>query len=185
MFSARNTGSCNDCTAWDRSKLKKGIDEGRLPNKYFFIGDEGFTCEDQFVTPWSGTGIGIAKDAFNYHLSVRRQVIERAFGILTKRWGIFWRPLNCGFHNWSLIAMTCAKLHNICVDANDTTILPQHRDNFQEGARFTNILHPDDDNHLPQRAHGRTGGARRLSMTQHLELADIRLPTYAGKNSRQ
>jgi len=76
MFSARNTGSCNDCTAWERSRLKEAIDAGRLDGKFFFIGDDGFTCEDQFVTPWSGTGIGIAKDSFNYHLSVRRQVIE-------------------------------------------------------------------------------------------------------------
>jgi hypothetical protein len=160
-----------------------------LPSKYFFIGDEGFTCEDQLVTPWSGTGIGAAKDSFNYHLSVRRQVIERAFGILTKRWGIFWRPVICGFHNWSLIAMTCAKLHNICLDSNETAqnILPQHRSNYQEGARYetyTNILHPNEDTNLPQRADGRTGGARRLSMTQHLDLAGIRRPAYAGKNSR-
>jgi len=83
--------------------------------------------------------------------------------------------------------MTCAKLHNICLDSNETTILPQHRSNYQQGARYetyTNILHPNEDTNLPQRAHGRTGGARRLSMTQHLDLAGIRRPAYAGKNSR-
>ena len=26
-----------------------------------------------------------------------RQSIERAFGLLTRRWGIFWRPLQCDY----------------------------------------------------------------------------------------
>jgi hypothetical protein len=86
LWNACNTGSTTDCTAWDNSSLKSLIENGRLPYEYYFIGDEAFTCTNQFLVPWGGNGIGRAKDSFNYHLSVRRQVIERAlfkFAILT------------------------------------------------------------------------------------------------------
>jgi hypothetical protein len=53
---------------------------GKLHTDFYVIGDEAFTCTRQFSVPWSGTGIGIARDTFNYCLSVRRQVIERVFG---------------------------------------------------------------------------------------------------------
>ena len=108
LFNTANTGTCNDCTAWERSKMKERFDEGKLPLQYYFIADEGLSCEDQMLVPWSGTGIVHLKDSFNYHLSVRRQVIERAFGHLTRRWGIFWRPVDVGFMKWSLVASVCA-----------------------------------------------------------------------------
>ena len=48
-----NTGSMNDCTAWDKSRLKKLIDEGALHDMYSLIGDEAFTRTStrQFLVP--------------------------------------------------------------------------------------------------------------------------------------
>ena len=42
--------------------------------------------------------------------------IPRAFGMLTKRFYIFNRPLQCKLDKWSLVCTVAAKLHNICVD---------------------------------------------------------------------
>jgi hypothetical protein len=61
---------------------------------------------------YSDSGIGLWKDLFNIHLPAMMQYVERALGILTRRWSIFWRPLFCAHCEWSLIAMACAKLHN-------------------------------------------------------------------------
>ena len=84
MFSCNGSGSANDVLAWRWSKMKNdvlspnnGKSESLLPRKYFLIGDEAFMCEKQFLVPYSGRGIGSVKDSFNFHLSVRRQVIER------------------------------------------------------------------------------------------------------------
>ena len=125
MFSCNGSGSANDVLAWRWSRMKTEVlnpDDGTspslLPINYFFIGDEAFVCERQFIVPWGGRGIGESKDAFNFHLSARRQVIERAFGILTRRWGIFARPLQCALSKWSLVCTVAAKLHNICIDSN-------------------------------------------------------------------
>jgi hypothetical protein len=75
-------------------------------------GDEAFANRDQLLVPWSGRGLGLAKDAFNYHLSAMRQTIERAFGLLVARWGVLWRPLRVAVHRWPLVTTVCAKLHN-------------------------------------------------------------------------
>jgi hypothetical protein len=92
MFSCVSSGSTNDILAWDMSAFKSLLDEGRLSEDFFVIGDEAFQNTQQFLTPWSGRGLIVSdpyKDSFNYHLSAMRQCIERAFGILTQRWGIF------------------------------------------------------------------------------------------------
>jgi hypothetical protein len=94
MWNAMNTGSTNDWTVWHNCRLKQLIaDEHQLPPQFYLIGDDAFSCTNHLLVPWGGYGIGVAKDAYNFHLSVSRQVIERSFGILTKRWGLFWRPL--------------------------------------------------------------------------------------------
>ena len=49
------------------------------------------------LTPWKGTKLPKAQDAFNYYLSLHRQVIERSFGQLVARWGIFWRAIALDF----------------------------------------------------------------------------------------
>jgi hypothetical protein len=49
-------------------------------------------------------------------LSLHRQVVERAFGILVQRWGVFWRPLRVKFDKIPLLIRVCCKLHNFCID---------------------------------------------------------------------
>ncbi len=117
FFSAECTGATHDITAWEQSELKRILfDDKALPKPNYVIGDEAFTNLEQFLVPWSGRGLGPWRDSFNYHLSSMRQCIERAFGILTKRWGVFWRPLNVRLKNWGLVCIVAAKLHNFCID---------------------------------------------------------------------
>jgi hypothetical protein len=56
------------------------IKTGKLPA---LVVDEAYRCSQQ------EKGLPADKDAFNYFLSRQRQVIERAFGILVQRFGIF------------------------------------------------------------------------------------------------
>jgi hypothetical protein len=93
MWSCKSTGSTNDSLAWQFSQFKKDLDSGKLPMQWYVVGDEAFSNTQQFLVPWAGRGLPADKDSFNYHLSAMRQCIERAFGILTERWGIFWRPV--------------------------------------------------------------------------------------------
>ena len=54
--------------------------------------------------------------AYNNILSSQRITIERAFGILVRRWGILWRPIAFKMKKVSKIVRVCAMLHNVCVD---------------------------------------------------------------------
>jgi hypothetical protein len=117
MFSCKSAGSTNDSIAWQLSELRRLIEEDKLlPNEYFIIGDEAFQCSEQLLVPYGGRGLGIWKDSFNYHLSVQRQCIERAFALLVNRWGILWRPLRFSYDKWTLLLSVLAKLHNYCIE---------------------------------------------------------------------
>ena len=69
----------------------------------------------------------------NYHPSSMRQSIERAFGFLTRRWGIFWRPMSCDYGRWNIIAQVCAQLHNVCIDFGLEEIVSTMPENYAEG----------------------------------------------------
>jgi hypothetical protein len=64
--SCDHSGSTNDIIAWNDSNLYVALEERQLlPDKYYFIGDEAFTCTQQFLSPWPGRGLDAFKDAFN------------------------------------------------------------------------------------------------------------------------
>ena len=90
MWCCNAKGSANDIMAWRYSHMyNKVYLREKIPEEYFFIRgtigarngylvpstaihDEALVNEEQFLTPYGGRGIGISKDSFNYHLSVRR-----------------------------------------------------------------------------------------------------------------
>jgi hypothetical protein len=180
LWNCKNTGSCNDCCAWDVCNLRESLD--MFPEWIKFLGDEAFTCTNQLLAPWGGQGIGKAKES--YPLSVRRQCIKRAFGVLCKRWGIFWRPIVVGHKHWAKIATVCAKLHNVCIDAS-VPIVRRFEKDWQDDddydVVFNDILNEGED--PPQIAHGRTNGQTRLRMTSDLEAMGVVRPPHS-RNSR-
>lgn len=182
MFSCMNSGSTNDVIAWELSAMKKLIDEGRLPPKYFIIGDEAFICTNQVLVPYSGRGLGPWKDSFNYHLSAMRQCIERSFALLVNRWGVLWRPLRFAFSRWTLVLTVCAKLHNYCLNNNIPISAHRFYEDVEENDAAEVLLNQQIDNDRIL-----TGGNvanRRKAFTQALQDKGIRRPNFAAINSR-
>ena len=70
------------------------------------------------VSIWKGKSLSVEKDAFNYYLSLHRQVVERAFGLLVGRWGIFWRPLRFSTHQIGLVVEVCCIYTNCTICAS-------------------------------------------------------------------
>lgn len=123
------------------SNLSHAIKSGRLNSAFHIVLDEAYPIGDQELSPYRGRHLTPEQDTFNYNLSLHRQVVERAFGILVQRWGVFWRPLQVKFDRIPLLIRVCAKLHNICVDRFGTTNPKVHREDIQRGdaasVRFT------------------------------------------------
>ena len=116
IFSCVNSGSTNDCLGWDVREASKVVEHSDWPSDFYVIGDEAFVCTNNFLTPYSGRGLGPWKDAFNFYLSSMRQCVERSFALLVQHWGILWHPLQFDFRYWTRVLMALAKLHNFCID---------------------------------------------------------------------
>ena len=110
----------------------------KLPAEFHVVLDEAFKCwmwflllcfrvmklvyelagTTQELSPWPRPRqhrLSVSQDAFNFHLSLQRQVIERCFAMLTWRWGVFWRPIKVAFGSIKDLVACCCR----CVMCND------------------------------------------------------------------
>ena len=97
-----------------------------FPAWAYFVLDEAYgSIGGMHLTPYTLSQLKYAKKtdiedyfkliAFNNVLSSQRITIERAFGILIRRWGILWRPITYSLEKVPKIIRVCGMLHNICV----------------------------------------------------------------------
>jgi hypothetical protein len=114
-ISSKLCSSTNDNTVHIVTQLWKDIKAGHLSSKYHVVLDEAYPCTEQEMSPWKGRNFPVYKDAFNNYLSLNRQVIERAFGLLVQRRGIFWRPTKLSMEHHGVTVRVACQLHNICI----------------------------------------------------------------------
>ncbi len=129
------------------SWLHDYIIKGNLPAEFHVVLDEAFRCTTQELSahskPRAPARLTESQDAFNYHLSLQRQVVERCFGLLVWRWGVFWRPLNVSFGSIKdLVACCCRLVHLFRFFRWSHEIYMRHRlHNWcQEDTEFKRIL---------------------------------------------
>ena len=102
----------HDSMAWAASPLGRAVEAGGLNSDFFINSDNAFNLEEWMMVPCND---GVHAD-FDYHQSSNRVVIERAFGILIRRWGILWRPLEVQFRRRAPLVKCCMLLHNFCIN---------------------------------------------------------------------
>lgn len=90
-----------------------------LPNQtattpYVLIGDEGFPLKTYLMRPfpYRVSRYNPEKETFNTRLSTARRVVENAFGILSQKWRIFFRPLETNVETTIKIVQAACVLHN-------------------------------------------------------------------------
>ena len=112
-------GTTGDSLAWQCTKLDQELKLGALgksETSFFLVGDAAYVNSEYLLIPVPGELPAITEweDSYNYHLSQLRIVIEQAFGILVRKWGILWRPLECRFDKIAHLITACMRLHNLC-----------------------------------------------------------------------
>ena len=118
VYKAMNCiGSTHDSTAFECSSLSRWLQAHGLPDDHWIAADDAYKCCEYLLTPFPGKGLSKDKDAFNFYQSSARIRIEQAFGMLVRRFGILWRPIEAGLARVPLIVSACIKLHNICTRA--------------------------------------------------------------------
>ena len=96
------------------------IRKGGIPLKYYFVGDDAYSAAAHMCVPYSGHHeYRSPEDNYNFYQSSTRIVIECAFGMLVRRWGILWRKIEGRLKRVSKIVMTCMLLHNLILDFED------------------------------------------------------------------
>ena len=73
------------------------------------------------MSPFAGHTLTPPQRNFNYHVSLLRCIVERAFALWKGKWGIFWRPLRVAQTNIKHVVEVTARLHNFCIDRNCST----------------------------------------------------------------
>jgi DDE superfamily endonuclease len=88
-----------------------------IPLGHCVIGDAAYTALEQFVPMYYGVDKLKPKyDNFNFFGSQLRIQIEMAFGMMTRKWGIYWRPLLIGLDKIKYVVESVARLHNFCIN---------------------------------------------------------------------
>lgn len=112
---ASHPGGVNDSRAYDDSGLPRVIET--LERGLYVVAIAAYTATNHLLTPFTALQPDeIYKDSFNYHLSQIRIRIEMAFGLLTRKWGIFHRPLQLRLATATLVIKCAATLHNFCIN---------------------------------------------------------------------
>jgi len=84
------------------------------PTSYVLLGDEAFPLKPYLMRPfpYRQSRQELTKDMFNYRLCRARRVVENAFGILSKKFRIYSRPLEINVDTVNTVVLTTCILHN-------------------------------------------------------------------------
>ena len=126
MFEVQWPGATNDSTAFDQSEALTWLQWLASIGYGWVAADDAFSASSpRVLTPFTRAQLRKAKRenpelyarmrAFNFVLSQQRITVERAFGILVRRWGILWTAFERLEVPSLLMIIACVKLHNICV----------------------------------------------------------------------
>ncbi|XP_049542544.1 uncharacterized protein LOC125955453 [Anopheles darlingi] len=98
-----------------------------LPGKaddmpHVLVGDEGFALQPYMMRPYpKANSVNDAKKTkFNTQLSRARRIVENAFGILSRKWRIFLRAIECNPQNVDIIVQAACCLHNFLLNKGNS-----------------------------------------------------------------
>ena len=120
------SGSSSDAQIFNRSKLKRRIENGRLglpppqplgsggPDlHYFLLGDDAFALMPWLIKPYCRRQLTRDERIANYRISRGRRVVENSFGILGKRFRVLLTNMEQRPKVVRDIVLTCVVLHNM------------------------------------------------------------------------
>ncbi|XP_044733226.1 putative nuclease HARBI1 [Chrysoperla carnea] len=119
---AGNVGSVHDARVLRLSEVNDYLnDEQKFPNESHLVGDAAYPLHKHLLTPYRDNGhLSARQKNYNFCHSSARIAIERAFGLLKKRFRSLLTVLD--MNRTDLIPefiIACCVMHNICLSRND------------------------------------------------------------------
>ena len=116
-FNMSYVGTTHDSLAFEGTALGQAVYNGELPAPYFLGADNAYVQTDSVIGPGGGSD-------YDFEQSSNRMTVECTFGILVRRWGVLWRPLEFDPDRRTAVISACIRLHNFCTEERlDTTDL--------------------------------------------------------------
>lgn len=140
---ARWPGSTHDSTIFNNSRIKSRLDSGEFTRSYL-LGDSGYALSGYMLTPVSNPRTQ-AESLFNESQIRTRNTIERAFGVLKRRFPVLSMGIRLSLQTAMSVVIACGVLHNIAIRQKETE--PQLED---ELTAF-DINEPEDNTDLNER----------------------------------
>lgn len=119
-ITARWRGSVHDSTIFNASQLRADFELGRYPNSYL-LGDNGYQCRNYMLTPILQPN-SPAEARYNASHIQTRNTIERAFGVLKRRFPCLSVGLRTKISTTVSIIVAAAVLHNIAIKQNEAFV---------------------------------------------------------------
>ncbi|XP_046662301.1 protein ANTAGONIST OF LIKE HETEROCHROMATIN PROTEIN 1-like [Homalodisca vitripennis] len=132
-------GRNNDAGVFHSSTLGKWVKQNSLdfplpralpnnvsnePVPFFFCGDEAFPLEN-LMRPYPRRVLNDTKRVFNYRLSRGRKSVECAFGMMSMKFRVLEKPIQCKPGNLKKIVQAVCVLHNFIKARDGTASFPE------------------------------------------------------------
>ena len=108
-------GSVHDSRVFDNSRVCQLLEEGNYSG--YLLGDSGYPCRKYLMTPLLSPTTEKERKYNTAHIKTRN-VIERAFGVLKRRFAILNKEMRTKLCTTKKIIMACVILHNIALQHN-------------------------------------------------------------------
>src|SRR5436190_1947918 len=112
----RNAGSSHDSHVFDNSLIRAKLENHEFGETYL-LGDSGYPCMCYLLTPLSNSETE-AQQRYNQAYIKTRNVIERTFGVLKRRFPCLSLGLRVSVEKVLLIIVATCVLHNIAIKFN-------------------------------------------------------------------
>ncbi|XP_042861107.1 putative nuclease HARBI1 [Penaeus japonicus] len=105
-------GSAHDARIFNESQLCQRLQGGHY--RGFLLGDNGYPCRSYLLTPFLSPRSDKERN-YNFSHIRTRNTIERAFGVLKRRFAVLSIPMRIALETSKKAIIACAVLHNIAV----------------------------------------------------------------------
>lgn len=154
---ARWPGSCHDPTIFNNSAIKAKFERGDFHDD-ILLGDSGYENTPYLATPLLNPATA-TENLYNESQIRSRNVIERAFGVLKKRFPVLSTGIRSNVENVEAIIIACTVLHNIVLDQDFG--FPLHDERVNNGDS-------DDENDNPNNGNEGRAERRNWYVREHL-----------------
>ncbi len=153
----------------------------KSPPGCFYLADAGYTLTKSILTPYRSTRYHLRewaeeadgrprspKEVFNYRHSKARIIVEQAFGVLKRKWGILTKPMELELELVNVVIHTCCALHNFVLSCNLDDIATEATESETDDGSVATQHDTDEIQELSDDLGGNDGGQWRDSLANDM-----------------